>query len=96
MEMMPLGTFIGQGTAIVGHKQYERISYCISVSETNSLKSGAGRIEMASMHDAMDVFRSGTLTLELRTGDRVDLIGLEAIEPSTVIEVRTVGPIPGY
>jgi hypothetical protein len=94
--MTPLGTLIGQGTAIVGHKQYENVSYCISVSETNHLKSGAGRIEMASIHDASDVFRSGTLTLELRTGDRVDLIGLESIEPSTVIGVRTSGPIPGY
>jgi hypothetical protein len=51
---------------------------------------------MASMHDAMDVFRLGTLTLELRTSDGVDLIGVVAIEPSTVIAVRTTGPIPGY
>jgi hypothetical protein len=96
MEMTLLGNLIGQGTAIVGQKQYENIPYCISVSQANHLKSGAGRIEMASMHDAMDVFRSSTLTLELRTGDRVDLIGVVAIEPSTVIAVRTFGPIPGY
>jgi hypothetical protein len=96
MEMTLLGTLIGQGTAIVGHKQFERIPYFISVSQTSNRKSGAGRIEMASMHDTMDVFRLGTLTLKLRTGDRVDLIGLKAIEPSTVIEVRTTGPIPGY
>jgi hypothetical protein len=96
MEMTLLGTLIGQGTAIIGHKRFERIPYCISVSQTSNCKSGAGRIEMTSMHDTMDVFRLGALTLELRTGERVDLIGLKPIEPSTVIEVRTIGPIPGY
>ena len=94
--MALLGELTGQGAVIVGGKRFEGIPYYISVSRTRNKISGAGRIEMPSIDDIKEMFRFGRVTLELQTGERVELKAVEAIEPSTVVEVRTTGPIPGY
>jgi hypothetical protein len=94
VKMAFLGNFVGTGRVTAGNKSFEHVPYCLSISQAQNRKEGVGRIEVRLMQDAIDLFQTGEFTLELQTGDKVELIGSRTIEPSSVIEVHTVGPVP--